>query len=157
MGSDKRYNSLEHSAPEVVELQDAPEVVPSAGLPLARQESDLLPESYKRQRSDLLPETYDARPKWKQEHDAYGAYGTHSSAGDSALPIYTSHDNPGSDSYLNAEGGDGQHGRKQQQNERRYCGLRKAVLIWIIVGIILLIIIAVVLGAVLGTVLPEKK
>lgn len=146
MGYDKHYNSLDHSAPEVVELQNnAPEVVSSAGQPLARQESD------------LLPETYDVRAHRKQEHDAYGAYGTHSSGGDSALPIYTSHDTPGSDSYLNAEGGDAQYGRREKSDERRYCGLRKKILIWIIVGLVLLIILAVILGAVLGTVLPDKK
>lgn len=143
MGSDQKYSSLDHSAPEVVELQDAPEVVSSAGLPLQRQSSLLQPESY------------EVRAHWKQEQDACGAYGTHSSDGDSQLPIYTSPSTPGHNGYMNGETGETQHSR-DQRDERRCCGLRKRTFIWVVVGLVLLIGIAIILGAVLGTVLPDS-
>lgn len=143
MGSDKKYSSLEHSAPEVVELQDAPEVVSSAGRPLHRQSSL------------LQPEAYEVRPHWKQEPDGYGAYGTHSSDGDSQLPIYPGAGATDRKGYTNVETGKPNHSG-DRRDERRCCGLSKKVFILVIVAIVLLIAIAAILGGVLGTVLPSS-
>lgn len=143
MGPYSKYSSLDHSAPEVVEHQDAPEVRPECTL-----------EPVKRQESGLSPEPYNEPPQYHQEN--YAKYGAHSNDGDSTLPI---HDPPTKSAYYGAGMSGDPPGEEiqEKQDGRRYCGMRKAVFILVIAGIVLLICLAAILGGVLGTVLGKSR
>ena len=53
-------------------------------------------------------------------------------------------------------GGHVENQSAEQKQEKRVCGLRRAVFLWVLAAIILLVVIAAVLGGALGTVLNDS-
>ena len=132
--STTKYAPLEHDGLEVAYQSDAPEVVPP---------------SVNRKSSLLQPEPFHAAPYEKQER--WSQYGPAEESAPQYDPSRTSWFTPDSKQAAVAE-----QEIEGHSEERRYCGLRRRILLALIVAVILVVIIAAVLGGVLGTVLPKK-
>lgn len=132
--SDAAYTGLEACNHD----DDAPEVMP--GQPHLH-----------RSPSDTRPEAYNSEPLIA--HDSSGnrpfsPRGTKSAFTEDVRS-----------SYMGPPGYDKSEGQEQERRQlpRRYCGMRRAVLVWVAIVAVVIIVIAAVLGGVLGTVLHRRS
>ena len=141
MDTSARYSALEHGGLEVTERPDAPEVVPGSSPPIERRSSLNMPET-------VHPGQYEMN---RDEHGNYYGDGKTDAAapeyGDEARPAYMSND---------AKGGSGVAVQESQAppKPKRYCGMRRGVLIALII-VAIVVVIGAVVGGVLGALLPK--
>lgn len=139
--TDSKYSPLDHGGLEAVERTDGMEVVPNTAFPPDRKSTM------------LNPEPMPAQSHTKEEYGNYYHSDTPSEI------TQTPYSDLGKPAYFNTEAGevgDQIHQSQKRQNGRRYCGMRKAIFIALVVAVILLICVAAVLGGVLGVLLPKK-
>ncbi|KAK5697193.1 hypothetical protein LTR97_007328 [Elasticomyces elasticus] len=139
MDTNARYSALEHGGLEVREVVDGPEVVEGTVAPIERRSSLNSPE--------IVPPGQN-----KQEHGNYFA-GEDNEAAAPAYPEQTRPayiDNDAKRPAVAAHEADGPH------KSRRYCGMRRGVLIAVIV-LAVVVILGAVLGGVLGTLLTKSS
>lgn len=139
---DAKYSPLEHGGLEAVERTEGMEVVPE-------------PQFYPPDRKSTMlnPEPVAAHYQTKQEHGNYYLDSSEKQVfseriSDSTQTPYSETNKP---AYFNGEQ------PQKQRDGRRYCGMRKAIFIAVLVILALLVIIGAVLGGVLGTLLPKKS
>ena len=140
---DAKYSPLEHGGLEAVERSDGMEVVPGSHFPLDRKSTM------------LNPEPVAAHCQTKQEHGNYYLDASEKQVfgetiSDSSQTPYSEINKP---AYFNSE----LAGEQRQRDGRRYCGMRKAVFIAVLVIVGLLICAGAVLGGVLGVMLPKSE
>jgi hypothetical protein len=135
--SNAAYSVIYHDGLEVVDQDNAPEVVSST--------TDL-----NRKSSLLKPEAYHAVPYYsdKPKHQSYF---------EDPQALTPENEAP---QYLDTEEGKEAIGGVQEipyrKEQRRCCGMRRGIFIALVVAVALIICIGIILGAVLGTVLPKK-
>lgn len=63
----------------------------------------------------------------------------------------------GKPAYFQTAEGEVSHQMRQTRDGRRYCGMRKAIFITVIVLLAIVVVVGAVLGGVLGTLLPRNR
>ena len=136
-GSNAAYSVIYHDGLEVVNQDNAPEVVSST-------------TNLNRKSSLLQPETYHAVPYYSDKKGHHSYYeDPHALTPEHEAPQYL-------DSHEGKEAFGGVQEVSLRKEQRRCCGMRRGVFIAIMVAIAFIVCIGVILGAVLGTVLPKK-
>lgn len=135
--SNAAYSVIYHDGLEVVDQDNAPEVVSST-------------TNLNRKSSLLKPEAYHAAPYYsdKKAHQSYY---------EDPQALTPENEAP---QYLDSQEGKEAYGEIQEvptrKEQRRCCGIRRGIFIALAVAVAFIVCIGVILGAVLGTVLPKK-
>ena len=135
--SNAAYSVIYHDGLEVVDQDNAPEVVSST-------------TNVNRKSSLLKPEAYHAVPYYSDKKGHHSYY-------EDPQALTPEHEAP---QYLDTqEGKEAMGGVEEVPNrkeQRRCCGIRRGIFIALVVAVAFIVCIGVILGAVFGVVLPKK-